>query len=336
MPTVSIIIPIYNVEKYIIRCLNSIVEQECEGISIECLLVDDCSPDNSMRLVTGFINTYKGTIDFQVIRQKENHGLSCARNKGFHAAKGEFVMFVDSDDCLVPQSLHYMIEEVRKHPQVDMAIGNHYDEENKSRNFESLQEPVFISDPFTIVKDAYERKLSGNAWNKLIRRDVLVKNNIMFAKGLIYEDILWTIEVAKVTSSVLLLPKVTYLYKYNATSIMHSKSERAEKIVYSLIFTCNKLMDGITKEHWGRCCLFIFNHMLQAVDINMQYPCQKAIQQDLYNTKKRLMLLSLKGWRIASALFFMTMFCPLCGLLKWKVFRQNYHKFIRLLYRIDS
>ena len=336
MPNISIIIPIYKVEQYIVRCLDSIVAQECEGINIECILVDDCSPDDSMRLVANFINTYNGTITFNVIRQKENHGLSCARNEGLHAANGDYVMFVDSDDYLVPQSLHYMIEEIRKHPNVDMVIGNHYDEENKSKNFELIDEPIYISDQFEILKKAYERKLSGNAWNKLIKRDILINNNILFSEGLIYEDILWTITVAKNVLSVLLLPKVTYLYKYNATSIMHSKAERAEKIVYSLIYTCDKLMDGIPKEHWGRCCLFTFNHMLQAIDINMRFPCSKTIRRNLYHTKKRLFFKSLNGMRIASSLFFIVMFSPFYYIMKRKFFRHNYYKIIKLLYRIDG
>ena len=332
----SIIIPIYNVEKYIKRCLDSIAGQESESVSIECLLIDDSSPDRSIDIVHTFINAYQGNIYFKLIKQKKNLGLSCARNTGLENARGEYILFVDSDDHLTPHAVDYLFEELRKHPNLDMVIGNHIDEEHNCKNFDTMETPVYMSDNYEILKAAYEKKLSGNAWNKLIRRDILVHNHINFVKGHLYEDILWSITVAKNISSVLLLPQITYIYKFNSESIMHSKAARKDIIVNSITYTCNQLMNDITKEHWGRCCTFIWEHLLLAIDIDIQYNCNDSIQAELDKTKRRLYKLTLKKAHILSAIFFVTMFHPFCYILRSTIYRHNHHRIIKLLYMAEG
>ena len=79
--TISVIIPIYNVQKYVRRCLESVIAQECEKFDIECLIIDDCSPDDSMTIVNEVINSYQGSsITFKTIRHEQYMGLSRARN----------------------------------------------------------------------------------------------------------------------------------------------------------------------------------------------------------------------------------------------------------------
>lgn len=329
---ISIIIPIYNVEKYIKRCLDSIAGQESESISIECILIDDCTPDHSMDIVHNFIISYQGKIQFKIIKHEKNCGLSCARNSGLEVASGDYIIFVDSDDYLIPHSIDYLFKELQKYPDADMIIGNHFDEEHNCKNFGTLKKPFYVSDKYKILKAAYEKRLSGNAWNKMIRRDILVKNQILFVDGHLYEDILWSITVAKTISSVLLLPQITYIYKFNAESIMHSKAARKDIIVSSITFTSNQLMDEITEKHWGRCCTFIWGHMLQAIDLDMQFKCINDIHTELCKAKKRLYKLTLKKIHILSAILFLTMFYPFCYIMKSSIFRHNYNRITRLLY----
>ena len=110
MIKVSIIIPIYKVEQYIEKCLNSVLEQSYDGVKIECILVDDCSPDKSMEIVHAIVGNYQGNISFVFLKHLENKGLSAARNTGLNAASGEYVMFVDSDDWLPNDSLRLLIK----------------------------------------------------------------------------------------------------------------------------------------------------------------------------------------------------------------------------------
>ena len=98
---ISVIIPVYKAANYILRCLESVVAQECDAFSIECILVDDCSPDKSMDITKGFIDQYKGSVSFCIISNTENQGPSVARNNGLMIAKGDYVFFLDSDYYLI-------------------------------------------------------------------------------------------------------------------------------------------------------------------------------------------------------------------------------------------
>ena len=89
MKVISIIIPIYNVEDYVAECLNSVISQTYDHSKIECIIVDDCTPDKSMDVVNKIIGVYNGEMNFITRRHKENQGLSAARNTGISIATGE-------------------------------------------------------------------------------------------------------------------------------------------------------------------------------------------------------------------------------------------------------
>ena len=97
MTSISIIIPVYNVEKYIEACLHSVMAQTYTG-PMECILVDDCGQDNSIGVAEKMISDYQGTIHFRILHHDHNRGQSAARNTGMDAATGEYIFFSDSDD----------------------------------------------------------------------------------------------------------------------------------------------------------------------------------------------------------------------------------------------
>ena len=108
--TISVIIPVYKVEKFVRCCIESVIAQECTDFNIECLIVDDCSPDGSMSIVHDVIDRYKGTcISFHVIRHEKNMGLSAARNSGIAAAIGDYLFFIDSDDYIPEHAFTNMV-----------------------------------------------------------------------------------------------------------------------------------------------------------------------------------------------------------------------------------
>lgn len=127
MLKISVIIPIYNVHNYIGRCLESIFMQECSEVAIECILVDDCSSDNSMEIAERLISDYKrrsGIIQFKLLRFPENRGHCAARNAAVRIATGDYYLFVDSDDFLKHDSIKYYVDElnsVDEWPEVVMA-----------------------------------------------------------------------------------------------------------------------------------------------------------------------------------------------------------------------
>ena len=103
MISISVIVPVYNVEPYISRCINSIIEQDNGQALLECLVIDDCSPDQSIRIVRSIVDQYKGDILFKIISHSENKGLSVARNSGIEAASGDYITFVDPDDIILEE-----------------------------------------------------------------------------------------------------------------------------------------------------------------------------------------------------------------------------------------
>ena len=105
---VSIIIPVYNAEKYLIRCLKSVIAQTYENL--ECIIVEDNSQDNSAKIIKSFIDSYKGNVFFKVIQHEVNKGLSEARNKGTTHATGEYIFYLDADDEILPKCIDLLVE----------------------------------------------------------------------------------------------------------------------------------------------------------------------------------------------------------------------------------
>lgn len=159
MTKVSIIIPVYKTEKYIKRCIESVLIQETEEIDIECIIVDDCTPDKSIDIIQQHLNDYEGNIHFVFLKHQYNQGLSCARNTGFEASSGDYIFFLDSDDCLEQNCFKHFCEVINKYPEADLIIGNHFDEERLSRHFPKLQKLKILQENNAIIKEAYEDRL---------------------------------------------------------------------------------------------------------------------------------------------------------------------------------
>ena len=175
MPKVSVIVPVYNVEKYLERCINSLVNQTLQDIEI--ILVDDGSTDSSKIIIEKYLNLHREKIKYYY---KENGGLSSARNYGIPYAKGEYIAFLDSDDYIEPTMYEEMYN-VAKKENSDMVECDFIWEYPDKQKYDCGQ--IYNS-----KKEALE-KARVVAWNKLIKRDILEKEKIEFPFGLRYEDV---------------------------------------------------------------------------------------------------------------------------------------------------
>ncbi len=119
-PAVSVIVPVYNVEPYLARCLDSILAQTFTDF--ELLLIDDGSPDRCGEIC----DEYPGKDNRVRVFHQPNAGVSCARNKGLDVAKGHYVVFVDSDDYVLPSYLHALYEDASAHPGVGLVVHGHH------------------------------------------------------------------------------------------------------------------------------------------------------------------------------------------------------------------
>lgn len=182
-PLLTVVIPVYNVEKYLKRCVESVLVQECHNYDI--LLVDDGSTDRSPQICDDYVKAY----DFISVIHKENGGLSEARNTGISQAKGEYVYFPDSDDWLEPQTFKELAE-VLESREFDIISFN--------REFVKGEEDAIVSDPLVTKvfggKDAFVQMLkhsyiTGFANDKIYKKSLFIDNNISFPKGKYYEDL---------------------------------------------------------------------------------------------------------------------------------------------------
>ncbi len=122
---ISVIIPVYKVEPYVRRCLESVSQQSCEGFQIECIVVDDCSPDNSMDIAESvFRENSNKDVEFVVLHHDQNKGLCEARNTGIRAATGDYLFFIDSDDCIMENTFKDFMRYAIDYPDIDVFMGS--------------------------------------------------------------------------------------------------------------------------------------------------------------------------------------------------------------------
>ena len=216
MPEVSVIVPVYNVEKYLEKCLNSLVNQTLENIEI--IIVNDGTKDNSEEIIKKFIEKYPQKI---VYLKKENGGLSDARNYGMPYAKGEYIAFLDSDDY-VEKDIYKEMYELAKKENSDMVECDFlWEYPNKIRED--------IGQVYNGKREMLE-KVRVVAWNKLIRRSILEKTQIQFSKGLRYEDVEFTYKLIPHLNKVSFLKKPYIHYIQRENSIINVQNERTKEI----------------------------------------------------------------------------------------------------------
>lgn len=331
MVSISIIIPIYNVEAYIQRCLESVMTQEFEGATIECLIVDDCTPDKSMTIVKGMVSEYKGRISFVLLKHDVNRGLSAARNTGILQAKGDYVFFMDSDDYLMPHSLQYFLDNMSM--DVDILIGNAKNCKANNLLINNVHDSCLLTDRNMFFQRLLQHKIYLYAWNKMIKRDILLKHHIFFEEGILYEDQCWSYLLFSKVSSVLLLSQVTYVYEYNPNSIVHTTftSGNANKAVWSYTVSTNKMLDYppdpllFKRELTVDYLLFMTNFLMNGVDVLSRFKISEDIARDFLKVRARLLWSSLKNCRLMLAIFFLFLFSPFSYIQKFRFFRHHYY-----------
>lgn len=215
---VSIIVPIYNVSDYIERCLQSVLNQTFTDF--ECLMIDDCTPDDSIEKCERLITEYNGPIAFKILHHEHNRGLSAARNTGTYAAQGDYIYYLDSDDYISSDCLAVLLAEVEKYPNTEMICGRAEPEDKVYATNEYVQ--LLDNNAIRLRYLSQEQEFPIPAWNKLIRRDFILHHNLFFKEGLIHEDVLWTFHVIQKLNTVSLLPQTTYHYFQREQSIVYA------------------------------------------------------------------------------------------------------------------
>ena len=224
-PLVTVSIPVYNCEKYIERCIKSVLNQSYSNIEI--LLVDDKGKDDSSNIIKRIQSQYPEKI--RIIKHETNQGLSIVRNTGIDHAKGKYLFFLDGDDEIVPDCIEELVNLITK-TQSKVAVG----EISAINTFKKTKYTIF---PFThsltslkgndiIFEYFCNGSWSVSACNKLIQVDFFRKNKIYFIKDLFSQDELWSFHTALKLDSIAFLHKTTYFYYLHHESIIFNKTKR--------------------------------------------------------------------------------------------------------------
>ena len=235
---VSVIVPVYNVEKYLKRCLDSIINQTYKNIEI--ILVNDGSKDNSRDIC----EEYEKNFDNIILINQGNGGLSAARNTGLKYVKGEAVTFVDSDDWLELDAIEYYVDSMKKY-NVDMVVTNNIRTKDYQKN---ILQPNNIKEEVLTQEDYAKKffKIDGNsieyyAWSKLYKREIM--EDVEFPVGLFAEDVLGTFRYMKNSQSIFYSNKITYNYFINDNGLTAKFGDKD--------FDLEKIWDTIVEESEG-------------------------------------------------------------------------------------
>jgi len=245
---VSIIIPVYNVSAYIERCIDSVIGQTYKDI--ECILVDDCTPDNSIELIEAKLAAYSGNVTFKILHHEKNKGLSGARNTGIEASTGDYLYFMDSDDEITEKCIELLTNLSFNYTGVDIVQGSSDVFEGRSLNKKyhiSKSVPEFSDNHFWLKKNMLEsEKIPLTAWNKLIKRDFLLNGALFYKEGIIHEDEHWNFFAAKKVSSMAFCRIPTYRHFIREGSIMTSTDRK--KSISSWFFILEEYMTHMDSD----------------------------------------------------------------------------------------
>ncbi len=331
----SIIIPVYRVERYIEACLNSLLSQSIDHGQVECILVDDCTPDLSMEIVRQRIGRYKGDMSFVCLKHEQNRGLSAARNTGLAHAKGKYVLFVDSDDYLLPDALTLFAQAAADHPNASLIIGNYYDELRATNNYH-LRHPKVISN---LNKLFLGNTCKITAWNELILRDVLVKHQLTFVEGQYFEDNIFSFRLFSVLPGpAVILPQITYFYRRNQSGIMNQiRYEKVEKSMTDYLAILDYFSSHTDRYLYvGKSMAFInlaniVTDYLYRQQSHMAHPQERA--QQLKRLQRKMAFTHLRHLRLSLFALSMLHFRPLNLLFRLRLFRRYYERTTELFWR---
>lgn len=213
---VSVIIPVYNGEPFLYRLFDCLMTQYYKDV--EYIFVNDASSDNSEKLIRSRLPDLDSG---KIICNPVNKGAGFSRNVGIAHSHGDYVLFLDADDIIPPDSIERLVQNALAFNRPDMIIGEascpgyHY----------NFGQDLYLANNSLIREKYFHHAWYEMPWNKLMKKDFLLKNHLLFDEGVYSEDTVWSLQVSLKAESILLVPGVSYYYQYQ-----HSDSQKtAEK-----------------------------------------------------------------------------------------------------------
>lgn len=248
---VSIIVPVYGVEKYIDKCLDSLVKQSLK--EIEIIVVNDGTKDNSQKIIDKYVKKYPDKIKSYI---KENGGQGSARNYGLKKAMGEYIGYVDSDD-FVEKDMYKKLYNKAKDDNYDIVVCGNY---NVSEDYQNKNIDTFINNYNTDLENIFFGKMA--VWNKIYKRDVLIKNKLEFKEKVWYEDLAFTIKAIINSNTFAFINEPLYDYLIREGSTMNNSNvARNLEILDAFDDILNYIKHNKKEEHLEKIEFLAIDHI---------------------------------------------------------------------------
>lgn len=250
----SIIIPVYNTEKYIRKCLDSIFEQNVSHKLFEVIVVNDGTKDKSLDIIYEFTNLYDNII----LINQENQGLSQARNNGLKIAKGKFVWFVDSDDWIRSNSIKTILEVAKDDVDIISSLLNRVDERTMVEKVDIRNQFIRTKSKMTGKDYLFDEGIYAPVQQFVYRRGFLKNNELYFYPGILHEDGQFNMRALYLCNNLFLLNTSLYNYLLRSSgSIMRSKSIKNARDLLTIHKTLVEFGNSFVKKEdicqWFAC-----------------------------------------------------------------------------------
>lgn len=257
---ISIIIPVYNAEKYIVRCLNSILNQDfCD---FEVILVNDSSTDNSAYIIKPFTQQNK---HFRLIENSTNLGTMCSREIGYKNATGNYIIFVDSDDELAEDALDTLYSAIVS-SDADIVISDYRLLLSRGKSIIKTQKLTHRSDSNFLIKALFSGEVSHCLWGKIYSKKLFEKPLINYKNQCNSEDLILLIQLAARAKKISKIDRITYNYHQNFDSITNTKISENKLRNFGIAW---KFLDGFMSQHTD------FQHDYESYMIRRLYFCAR-------------------------------------------------------------
>ena len=220
---ISVIVPVYNVDKYVEKCLDSLVNQTFDPSYFQVILVNDCSTDKSLSIIKKYLSKYKNIV---LINNNKNEGPGNTRNRGLEFAKGEYVFFLDSDDYISKTALSTVYNEAKKY-NADVVAYNFTKVTESSKKFLPCRKDFdnLTNNKNNLIKKFLSGEIDGGVIFSFIKREILSKNDILFP-NIIHEDIPVIFQVYYFSEKIIKLNDIIYYKVFRDTSIVNNLTKK--------------------------------------------------------------------------------------------------------------
>ena len=227
VPKVSVIVPVYNSEKYIERCLNSILEQNYNDF--ELIVINDGSKDKSLEILKDYQNKFPQII---TLIDQENMGVAKTRNNAIKMAKGKYIIFIDNDDFIDKDYIETFVKEAEKE-EFDVVLGGYRRPNEKGEIIKELKVP----------QEEWAKFMIFAPWARIYKKEYLIQNDIEFLSTNIGEDVFFNIQAMLISEKIKIIDYIGYNWFFNTESVSNTTQKNIQNLqVFELLNSCYNVL----------------------------------------------------------------------------------------------